>query len=143
MVAAMVACLAVTTIFASCDKDGGGSGSGKIDKKLIGMWTNFESDYYDFYSNGTFEYHGSWGYVYEGRYSTSNGRIYFSKISYYETTFGGGRTETKTRVDLVSDYAFVMYGSDEYLKIYEIDRSHDTTDIKIESCDEFWKVDNH
>ena len=42
ILAAIVACLAVTAVFASCDKDGsdddGGTTSGKIDPALIGGW---------------------------------------------------------------------------------------------------------
>jgi len=41
-VAMMIACLAVTTMFVACDKDGEG-GDGKIDQKLVGVWIRYHS----------------------------------------------------------------------------------------------------
>ena len=85
-VATIVACLAVTTMFASCDKTNGddddknGNISGKIDKDLVGKWDRnshinntwidksnnfvyageyyvFHAEAWEFYSDGTFLYY--------------------------------------------------------------------------------------
>ena len=66
-VIAIATCLAVTTMFASCDKkngddDDGGTQTGKIDPKLVGEWENklyytptvFDTYYCSFRNNGTF-----------------------------------------------------------------------------------------
>ena len=47
ILAAIVACLAVTAVFASCDKDKDGDGddnggSGKIDHPIVGVWSNID-----------------------------------------------------------------------------------------------------
>ena len=62
MVAAMVACLAVTTVFASCGKNGGdGGGKGKVlntaEKALIGTWAAS-------YAQGTVRDVYDWSYLY-------------------------------------------------------------------------------
>jgi hypothetical protein len=116
--------------------------SGDIDPKLVGMWSNSSSDYYIFYDDGTFVFQDIYGFVGDGLYSTSGGRVYFTQISYYKVTLDGGRTETKARVDVVSDYEFFTSNDDEYVKIYKISRSYTTTDIKRDeiSLDEFFSV---
>ena len=100
IVVAIVACLAVTTMFASCDKDkdgdddGGGTPSGKIDQKLVGMWalqvSGFVRDI-EFKSNGTY-YSIIMNYSYgvynsthmRGNYSANDGIYTLTKL---ETDF--------------------------------------------------------
>ena len=86
-VATIVACLAVTTMFASCDgkngdDDDNGNGGGKIDTKLVGKW-EFMTNYYYFFKDGRFQYITSpnpTSSVYTGKFSTSNGKVYLSDI---------------------------------------------------------------
>jgi hypothetical protein len=92
-VAMIIACLSVTTIFATCDNrntddDDGGKGNGKIDTKLVGRWTRSSggaspSTFYWLINNdGTFHYYlvSSAEYSYRGKYSASNGRIDFTNV---------------------------------------------------------------
>ena len=107
MVAAMVACLAVTTVFATCGKgsgnDDGGNGFGSKKSELAGYsWScnttrlvmRFRGgeyvyvyepciDYYMFYGNGKFEYFpfDDLTVYYKGTYSTSNGKINFKNVN--------------------------------------------------------------
>ena len=101
-VAIVFACLAVTMMFAACDNkkgdddengDGNGDG-GKIDTKLVGTWElmeiwNWGGYNYTYYYHFTFDKDGS--FVYgdsranrnaSGKYSTANGKITFTDISY-------------------------------------------------------------
>jgi len=97
-VATIVACLAVTTMFASCDKTNPDDGNGKDrvltneEQKLVGVWSTYYqgfSYYYNFRNDGTFSLimhtvstigyqrdvfnliHGSW--------SLSNGNLKMTK----------------------------------------------------------------
>jgi len=98
-VAAIIACLAVTMMFAACDKtnpdddNGSGNGSGKIDPKLIekgiAYWwlsnlTTGAYDSYTFKENGTFEFYHSYNGLMEvsGKFKTSAGKIYFTDVKY-------------------------------------------------------------
>jgi hypothetical protein len=84
-VATIIACLAVTAIFATCDKPNGG---GKNDSKVVGTWTRHNVsplDYYNFVfdKNGNFNYYilGTLDeYSYKGNYSVSDGKIYFTNV---------------------------------------------------------------
>jgi len=97
-VVTIVACLVVTTMFAACDRtnpdddDKNGGGNGKIDAKLVGIWEyssyyNGSTEYYNFFFNKdeTFHYFliQSSEYSYKGKYSTSNGKIYFTNVVFY------------------------------------------------------------
>ena len=98
IVVAVVACLAVTTMFASCDKDGdggddgGGTPSGKIDPKLVGSLGWFDgggnsgrrvANVYTFYQDGTFTLYKA---VSLYSISSSGGRSYTNA---WETFFKG------------------------------------------------------
>ena len=68
MTVAMIACLAVTAVFAACDEtNGSGNDGGKIDKKLIGVtWVYYGLGYsylYQFHKDGSFEYFYTTGSV--------------------------------------------------------------------------------
>ena len=102
MVAAVVACLAVTTMFASCDKDGDDSGGGgKIDTKLVGEWefrlyyssSNYTTYYCSFRNNGTFIYSelgGAFEIGLSGNYTVSNGWITLTNVV---ARWGSGKIE--------------------------------------------------
>ena len=96
-VAMIVACLAVTTMFASCDgKNGGddddGNGGGKIDAKLVGTWELSEVwgsliyyYYYTFNQDGSFVYGQTRSTQMtnaSGKYAAANGKITFTNISF-------------------------------------------------------------
>ena len=108
MVATIVACLAATTMFASCgknggDDDGGGTTSGKIDQQLVGEWeivsTNLTS-IIEFKSNGKYNsvvvrresnaysvtYYGT---LMRGNYSTKDGVYTLTKLE----TISGSRKD--------------------------------------------------
>ena len=90
-VATIAACLAVTTMFASCDGKNGddddkGNGGGKIDSKLVGTWessryvnsTEKNTHTCYFRSDGTFVYSSTGYYLpltISGTYTVSNGWI--------------------------------------------------------------------
>jgi hypothetical protein len=95
-VAAIVACLAVTTMFASCDKGDSDDGGGNIDPKLIGFWV-YESTYigggyginyaYSFTKDGSCSYlvrtSPTIGTTWEGgEFYTSDGKIYMTGLYY-------------------------------------------------------------
>ena len=92
-VATIVACLAVTTMFAACDKKNGddddGGGDGKIDKEIIGYWTYSRAGtpynkncYYNFYKDGSFDHLRSDGSLSQakGNFSTSGKKVYFTNV---------------------------------------------------------------
>jgi hypothetical protein len=102
-VATIVACLAVTAVFAACEqtnpKDDENTPTGKIDSKLVGVWERHDqyniggtlrSDYafYNFYKNGSFQYNGSSTAIADllfnatGKYTVADGKITFTDISY-------------------------------------------------------------
>ena len=129
ILAAIVACLAVTAVFASCDKDGsdddGGTTSGNLDKKIIGRWqitgyntNNVRFTYtYFFLENSSFEYFRNIGAASggaDGKYRTSNGKVYFSELN--DINAIGERTpyddivfEYEFRKDEVGEYLFICH----------------------------------
>jgi hypothetical protein len=126
-VAAIVACLAVTTMFASCDgkKNGDDDDSGKIDTKLVGQWDcSFQyvdmssgllltSNYrYYFYKDGNFINFSIdwWQEKYVGKYSVSDGKIYFTDRTRYDGGTPAQITENVTKFG--SDYLkYVFYST--------------------------------
>ena len=87
-VATIVACLAVTTMFASCDGKNGdddGNDGGKIDPQLVGTWmyhTTSVTHHLHFLKDGTYTYNLQIGVgvrKFAGKYSTAKGRVYFSE----------------------------------------------------------------
>ena len=113
-VAAMVACLAVTTVFASCGKNGdddGGDSNGKIDHRLIGSWSASINKFYVFHADGRF-YHFSDVSATEGKFSTSNSKVYFSNIVYEK-----GEAWEKQYPDAVYEYEAGKDNDGDYLKI--------------------------
>jgi len=91
-VATVVACLVVTTMFASCDKknpDDDENSSGKNDKKLVGVWQFYMptyNRYYIFNKDGSFSYsyhsQGSSGFFIEGKYTASDKKVFFKDFVY-------------------------------------------------------------
>ena len=134
-VAAIVACLAVTTMFAACDNNNpgdndDGNDGGKIDTKLVGNWqhsgTNYIYDYF-FYKDGSFEYfrrQGSGGGGADGKYRTSNGKIYFSELNSINAI--GERTPYD---DIVFEYEFGKDNTGEYLLICHLNYLGENRDI--------------
>ena len=111
----IVACLAVTAVFASCDKDSsddGGVGNGKIDQKLIGIWSySPDNETYKFSADGSFN-HFSLLSATEGKFSTSDNKVYFSNIIYEK-----GETAEKHYPDAVYEYEVGKDDEGDYLKI--------------------------
>ena len=97
-VAAIIACLVVTTMFAACDKTNpdddnkNGGGNGKVDAKLVGSWGYFGNKtmpkVYIFNQDGTFLYYSALvpdaysanEFVYKGKYSANEGKITFTNV---------------------------------------------------------------
>ncbi|MDR2232227.1 MAG: hypothetical protein LBE56_03770 [Tannerella sp.] len=93
-VATIVACLAVTAVFAACEKTNPGGDDddpkGETDSKLIGTWERSAPDpqnYWHYYiwninKDGTFYWLMSTTaeYSYKGNYSVSDGKIYFTNV---------------------------------------------------------------
>ena len=133
--ATIIACLAVTTMFAACDKKNGddddGNGGGNLDKALFGEGIDWRHENtatgawnaYKFNANGTFEYYRAYnGYGTEatGSYRTSEGKIYFSKIDYAtEKNDGelGKITEEKKINEIVFEYQVGKDNNGNYLMI--------------------------
>jgi|GEM_PF-4969687 len=107
---------------------------GEIDPKLVGIWQcfiplpNYTSIlvYYYFNEDGTFKLTTTeGGEVYQGNYSTSKGRVYFTNISWWRVAADASISEIQTRPDIVSDYKFGTYDSGtEYLAIWMVSRGH-------------------
>ena len=100
IVTAIIACLAVTTMFASCDKpsgdddeNGNGGTTANIDSKLVGSWGYFGNKtmpkVYIFNQDGTFLYYSALvpdaysanEFVHKGKYSVNGGKITFTNVS--------------------------------------------------------------
>ena len=126
----IVACLAVTTMFVACDKaDDNGNGGGKIDKELIGHWWYYSSMsgysyYYHYWFNadGTFtasyplwSYVGESSSVVEGKYKTSDGKIYMTDL---EQHFSSNASKKEKWGNKVVDYSIGKNeGNSYFLKI--------------------------
>ena len=130
-VAIGIACLAVTAAFSGCGKDGGddddGGGGGKKSELAGRVWSctmarlvyrivggsytyTYETvmDSYRFYDDGTFIYlpYDDRLVYYDGKYSTSNGKIHFKNVN---------------RRSLESHEATTVYGADKDIEMnYEI-----------------------
>ena len=128
-VAMIVACLAVTTIFTSCDENGDDDGGNGNKKSELAGWTwdchalrmvmvlsggsytytyAYCDDHYMFYDNGTFIYlpYNDRLVYYKGTYSTSNGKIYFKNVN---------------RLALEDDAITTAYGENKNIEMkYEI-----------------------
>ena len=164
-VATIVVCLVVTTMFAACDnKDGDedDSGNGKTDQQFVGQWS-YESwtwsngiqittrrDYY-FFADGSFMqfYVGGNEEKKEGKYTVSDGKVYFANVKYYsadadlaiENISKYGRDYLKHEfnygpVDFngwISEYKFGSDKDGDYLQIFTGSGSYDPSEI--------WKLD--
>jgi len=136
ILAAIVACLAVTAVFASCDKDGNddddGGGSGKIDKKLVGMWTyrylgvgGTDTYTYNFKQDGNFQYFVNSNLI-VGKYYTSDGKIYLSDLVHtYDNSSWG---ELK-----VVEYVISSDNNGTYLQATQINRNETNYELKSNS----------
>jgi hypothetical protein len=96
-VATIVSCLTVLAMFVTCDKNNGnGSGNNRNnggssnDSQIIGTWvtTHTLSHYYEFCKDATFEHRHSFNsniiVTVEGKYKTSNGKIFMTNLYCYE-----------------------------------------------------------
>jgi len=155
-VAAIIACLVVTTMFAACDKtnpdddDKNGGGNGKIDAKIVGTWSHTFRDAfslevitstYFFYKDGTFKYSTTWNSrEFNGKCSTSNGKVNLTDVSWFEYLDNGGKTEPTKRSNVVLDYEFGKNANGDYLHIYALHRlDMDDTVWNLQGAYEFLK----
>ena len=145
-VATIVACLAVTTMFASCDGKNGddddGNDGGKIDQKLISHWEfsdtfwwsgylqYSQTDYY-FNKDGTFEcedVHNTHKKM-TGKYTTSDGKVYIKDMKIFRALVAGGWNEDleycKDNRDVVLEYKFATDAEGEFLQIDILGRKDD------------------
>ena len=114
-VAMIVACLAVTIMFAACDKTNGddddGNGGGKNDSKVVGTWTRHNVsplEYYNFVfdKNGNFNYYivGTLSeYSYKGNYSVSDGKIYFTKVVFTNGDYKANEPDSNAGYEIEVD----------------------------------------
>ena len=113
--AVIVACLAVTAVFASCEKDDGdddSGGNGKSDAKLIGTWSySPDNEIYKFSADGSFN-HFSLSSATEGKFTASDNKVYFSNIIYEK-----GETWEARYPDAVYEYEVGKDDEGDYLKI--------------------------
>jgi len=121
-VATIIACLTVTTMFASCGgnkDDGDGNGDGKTDTKLVGYWVRSIGTS-DLRSNYTFRNDGSFSFVrvsgsimttVNGKYTTSNGRVSLTDLV-------DDRNEKLKSQSM--GYSFGKDNDGEYLSIAEV-----------------------
>ena len=134
-VAMIMACLAVTTLCASCKKNNGDDTLG-IDKKLVGTWEYIdvapdksESMWrYSFSNDGKFSMYlvTAKVHAYKGTYKVENEKIYFTNIVFTKVgTNDSGNAEVYTQniVDKTAEYKFAFITSIEYLKIPRVDNS--------------------
>jgi hypothetical protein len=116
-VAAIVACLAVTTMFTACDNgDDDDGGGGNTDTKLVGNWvyttTSGNTYYYQFANDGSFYYYQRMGSTVNGvtgKYTASNGNIALTNL---ETDWGTKLKDPKLK------YTFGTDANGEYLSIH-------------------------
>ena len=123
--ATIIACLTVATMFASCggnkDNDDDGNGGGKIDTKLVGNWTYTSSVStiwtWIFVKDGTFHFHltSSAEYSYKGKYSVSDGKIYFTNVVF--TNAASTPVYKKDEPDSWVDYVIERDTHGDLLKI--------------------------
>jgi len=158
MVAAIVACFAASMFFFSCNDpdDNGGNNNGnngntnKIDKELIGKWfatTGYWDtglvfhDYY-FYKDGTFKYTRVklWPtYIFEGKYTTKNGKIYFTNIYRHDKYEDGRETDKELIENRDYDYLIKKEDNKTYLSTttFEIGGTWgDGYEVKFQKSDE-------
>ena len=128
-VAAIAACLVVSVLFLSFDEntDNSATSGEDSDKVLIGgSWMNSSSsgmslisNIYFFYENGTFKYNrtstgNSYGYIVEGKYSTSKGTMYLTDLKFYTSD----KIDKKEKwADKTFEYSIVKENKFYYLTI--------------------------
>ena len=68
----------------------------------------FVTAYYYFYENSTFKLSDTGELMYEcvGKYSTSDGKVHFSDVTWNSFTMNGDPTETKSRPNAEIEYRF-------------------------------------
>ena len=128
-VAIIFACLAVTTMFASCDRTNGDddkNSNEKIDKKIVGSWEwrkSYSEIYaYNFRADGTFTFsiQSSFPNTKSGNYKTSDGKITFTNI--VSRYLDGEANYPKT---VVAEYRFMteklVEKDEEYLHLAVLD----------------------
>jgi len=136
IVATIVACFAVTTMFASCDKDGsdddGGTTNGKIDPKLVGTWetklyktgdiTSFTTYTHMFQKDGKFimginsNYQIGVSSSKSADYTVSDGKIIFTNIVAHNPD--GVQEYPKTQI---AEYKFETMDGITYLNMAILD----------------------
>ncbi|MBX3289484.1 MAG: hypothetical protein KF855_09070 [Acidobacteria bacterium] len=84
---------------------------GKIDPKLIGSWQASSAEIYVLHADGRFNHFSTQSQV-EGRFTVSNGKMYFSNIVYEK-----GKQWEKRYPDAVYEYEVGKDGQGDYLKI--------------------------
>ena len=152
MVAAMVACLAVTTVFATCGKGGDGgenNGNGSNNSALVGTWAelvlyhttnpltgqvvwNRATAAYKFNKDGTFEYnfHSTpWGYKFTGKYTVSNSKIYFKEMKgfwFSVTETEPMETSERDHWEVIMNYELGTDSGGKYITTYilHVDKDH-------------------
>jgi len=120
IVAMIIACLAITTMLATCGKtnDNGDDGvsSGKIDSRIIGEWgvttgstpTRYT---YRFNADGTFFMVRAASTMTTAKFYTSNGVVYLQNVV---TTY---REDSTPLADKKSEYSFGTDQNGEYMLI--------------------------
>ena len=111
-VATIVACLAVTTMFAACDKTNDDNGANSAGK-LVDHWTRtIGSNFYHWFINkdGTFHYFkvSAAEYSYKGNYTASDGKIYFTKVVFTSGSIDGGDDYVNNEPDSWVEYEFAL-----------------------------------
>ena len=148
----LVVAFMVSMAFIACDKtnpDDDDDGVEKIDTKLVGEWElqgldgPHDISWYFFNKNGTFE-HGCtyFGDRYNGKYSTSGGKVYLKDIEAYRLKSDGTIDVHFEKKDVVLEYKFGTDASGDYLHIYDMSRtgmSNEKTNFTMEGADKFYK----
>jgi len=129
--------------------------------KLVGTWEYLFSPHYHatvngdttmgyvpiiytFNENGTFEYirHTPWGAKFTGKYSISDGKIYFTEMTGIEFNSKGETREMdvskRTFLEIALDYEYSNDGDGEYLKIGTLHQ--DTKDKNYQTVYNYNKV---
>ena len=109
----LIIAIMMSTALVGCDEtNGDNTPTGNIDKKLLGKW-EFMGNYYYFLKDGSFTYVAApspWVSVHNGKFTTSNGKVYLSNI--VNVNF-----ENTKYKDQNLGYSFGTDGEGEYLLI--------------------------
>ena len=167
IMAMIIACLAVTAVFASCDKDGSSDedGGGGSNNSPLAGWTwrcnmprqvyrliggefsfTFEvvEDFYMFKRDGTFLYfpYDERFTYYDGTYSVSNGKLTFKNVNRRDTETDEIETNVDVQNIIEMEYKIDKDEKGEFLNVGSLQYFRNSSTVDISRANDYRKAES-